>query len=108
VLDLVVSQDGRPPFNPRSAVQKFVRALNEYGIKRVFGDAYAGETFRRDFEDEEITYIVTKHKSATEIYETFEPHLNAHQVELLDVPKLQEQLLTLVIRGNRIDHPHWK
>ena len=32
------------------------------------------------------------------------PPLNAGEVELLDVPKLQEQLLTLVTRGARIDH----
>ena len=30
--------------------------------------------------------------------------LNAGEVELPDQPKLQEQLLTLVIRGSRIDH----
>src|SRR5262249_45310698 len=32
------------------------------------------------------------------------PTLNAGEVELLDLPKLQEQLLTLVVRGGRIDH----
>jgi hypothetical protein len=32
------------------------------------------------------------------------PPLNAGEIELLDVPKLQEQLLTLVVRGSRIDH----
>ena len=30
--------------------------------------------------------------------------LNAGEVELLDIPELQEQLLTLVVRGGRIDH----
>jgi len=30
--------------------------------------------------------------------------LNAGEVELLDVAVLQEQLLTLIWRGNRIDH----
>jgi hypothetical protein len=30
--------------------------------------------------------------------------LNAGEVELLDITELQEQLLTLVIRGDKIDH----
>ncbi len=38
------------------------------------------------------------------MYEALEPKLNAGEVELLDLPELQEQLLTLVWRGSRIDH----
>ena len=30
--------------------------------------------------------------------------MNAGEVELLDITELQEQLLTLVIRGDKIDH----
>jgi hypothetical protein len=71
VLDLVISQDGKTPFSPLSAVMKFVRALNEYEITRVFGDDYAGETFKRAFENEEITYVPSLQRSATEIYEAF-------------------------------------
>jgi hypothetical protein len=40
----------------------------------------------------------------TEIYESFEPRLNSGEVRLLDLPELTEQLLTLVIKGTRIDH----
>ena len=36
--------------------------------------------------------------------EGLEPPVNAGEVELLDVPKLQEQILTLVVRGTKIDH----
>jgi hypothetical protein len=103
VVDLVIKQDGVPPFNPRSAVRKFVGVLREYGIGLVTGDNYAGETFKRDFEDAQISYrpsALTK----TDLYEAFEPALNAGEIELPDIPKLQEQLLTLVIRGARIDH----
>jgi hypothetical protein len=103
VLDLVVSQDGRPPFNPRNAVRKFVRTMRDFGIRTVIGDNYAGNTFKSDFEDQGIHYILSE-ESKSELYELFEPHLNAGDVELLDVPKLQEQLLTLVVRGSRIDH----
>ena len=42
--------------------------------------------------------------SKSELYDQFEPRLNAGEVELLDDGKLQEQLLTLVIKGSKIDH----
>jgi hypothetical protein len=105
VLDMLISQTGSPPFNPRRAVLKFAGACREYGLAKVTGDAYAGETFRADFLENGIRYEVDdKFKSASDIYEAFEPKLNAGEVELLDEPKLQEQLLTLVWRGTRIDH----
>lgn len=103
VLDLVITQTGRPPFNPRDAVRKFAAVCKEYGVFRVIGDRYAGETFRADFQGEGISYQVsplTKHQ----LYEALEPRLNAGEIELLDVPKLQEQLLGLVTRGGKIDH----
>ena len=103
VLDLLMAQTGAPPFNPRHAVAKFAALLKEYGLSIVTGDAYAGETFRRDFEAEGISYSVST-QSKSEIYEAFEPKLNAGEIELLDDGKLQEQLLTLVIRGSKIDH----
>lgn len=103
VLACLVSQTGAPPFNPRSAVKKFAGVLREYGVSKVTGDAYAGQTFRRDFEDEGVTYIVSD-RTKSEIYDLFEPELNAGAVEILDIQELQDQLLTLVIRGSRIDH----
>jgi hypothetical protein len=104
VLDVLMSQTGTPPFNPRDAVRKFANELKSWGISRVVGDAYAGLTFRRDFEAEGgIIYDVSS-ESKSEIYSAFEPLLNAGEVELLDHGKLQEQLLTLVYRGSRIDH----
>jgi hypothetical protein len=103
VLDALMSQTGTAPFNPRDAVRKFAAELQAWGLTRVTGDAYAGMTFRRDFEDLGVSYSVsTRTKSA--IYDVFEPKLNAGEVELLDDGKLQEQLLTLVIRGSKIDH----
>jgi hypothetical protein len=103
VLDVLMSQTGAPPFNPRDAVRKFAAELKAWGLTRVTGDAYAGQTFRRDFEDLGITYSVST-RTKSEIYDSFEPKLNAGEVELLDDGKLQEQLLTLVIRGSKIDH----
>ena len=103
VLDCVVPQSGRPPFNPRAAVRKFAGVLKSYRVSVVVGDRYAGETFRADFAEAGVSYTpssLTKHQ----IYEALEPRINAGEVELLDLPKAQEQLLGLVVRGNKIDH----
>jgi hypothetical protein len=103
ILDSVVNQGPPPPFDPRMAVRRFAELLRQYGVGRVRGDRYAGETFRRDFEAEGITYhVATKTTSAT--YEAFEPRLNAGDVELLDVPVLVEQLTGLVMRGRKVTH----
>jgi hypothetical protein len=69
----------------------------------VTGDAYAGQTFRADLEEHRI-YDSVATRSKSDFYEAFEPMLDAGEVELLDLPKLQEQLLTLVWGGARIDH----
>ena len=103
VLDVLIAQTGAPPFNPRDAVRKFAAELKAWGLSRVTGDAYAGQTFRRDFEDLEIVYSVS-HRTKSEIYDAFEPKLNAGEVELLDHPKLTEKLLTLVLKNGKIDH----
>ncbi|WP_409188750.1 hypothetical protein [Bradyrhizobium sp. RDM4] len=103
VLDLVQKQAGEPPFNPRHAVERFGLTLKSYRISMVRGDNYAGETFKQDFEKLGISFRSST-RTKTEIYEAFEPALNAGEVELLDLPKLQEQLLALVTRGARIDH----
>ena len=103
VLDLLVSQTGRPPFNPSTAVDKFVDILQDYGIPRVWGDSFAGQTFAAQFRAHGVSYspaVLPK----SDIYEQLEPKLNAGLVELLDLPELQEQLLTLVWRGTKIDH----
>jgi hypothetical protein len=102
VLDLLEAQTGRPPFNPRDAVRKFAGLLSQYGLSRVTGDDYAGQTFRRDFEAASIAYSIAPSKSY--LYDALEPKLNAGEIELLDISELQEQLLTLVLRGGKIDH----
>jgi hypothetical protein len=103
VLARLESQAGGHPFNPRLATTKFAHILKEYGLRTVTGDAYAGQVFPTDFAERGITYrqsALTK----SELYEALEPKLNANEVELLDIGKLQEQLLTLVWRGVKVDH----
>src|SRR2546430_14317105 len=60
VLGLVVSQSGKPPFNPRAAVGKFAALAHEYGVAFVTGDNYGGQTFRRDFLEYGIGYDTLK------------------------------------------------
>lgn len=104
VLARVANQGQPPPFDPRTAVERFVAILREYRVGSVTGDRYAGETFRRDFERAGIDYDISD-GSKSDLYEAFEPHLNSHHVVLLDVPILEQQLLSLVWRGGKIDHP---
>ena len=47
VLDSLMSQAGGCPFNPRDAVRKFAAELREYGLSKVTGDTYAGQTFAK-------------------------------------------------------------
>jgi hypothetical protein len=104
LLDVLVNQGVPTPFNPRQAIMRFVAILQEYGLHRVTGDKFAGETFIYDFRDAGVSYDVSE-MNRSQLYESFEPKLNAGIVELLDLPKLQEQLLTLVVKPNgRIDH----
>lgn len=103
VVDLVLDQGQRPPFDPRAAVERFARALREYRISRVTGDKFAGQTFLADFQRHSILYAVTA-VSKSVLYEALEPRLNAREVILPDVPALEQQLLSLVWRGGKIDH----
>jgi hypothetical protein len=103
VQDVLISQTGGTPFDPRAAVKKFIGLCHEYKIKTVVGDAYGGQTFRKDFEAGGITYKVSDLTTA-EVYDAFEPMLNAGEVELLDHPKQTEQLLTLVVKNGKIQH----
>jgi hypothetical protein len=103
LLDAIVNQGPRPPFDPRLAVQRFVSALKEYGVSRVTGDKYAGETFVADFERHRVAYHVSD-KTKSQLYEAFEPLLNGNRVVLLDVAAVEQQLLGLGWRGGKIDH----
>lgn len=103
VLDVVINQGTVVPFNPRLAVARFAAMCTRYRCREVHGDAYAGTTFRHDFADCGIDYIVAK-ENRTDLYENLEVALNANQVELLDLPKLRSEMMTIVRRGASLDH----
>ena len=103
IVDLITNQGTKPPFDPRDAINKFVRILKQYSIYKVMGDKYAGDTFLHDFENQGITYEqcpVPKSK----LYETLEVELNGGRLSLPDNPKMLRQLLTLILKGGKIDH----
>ncbi len=103
VVCRVLDQGQPPPFDPRRAVARFVRVLQEYRLHGVTGDQYAGQTFAADFGAHGIAYRpapVPKHG----LYEALEPALNSGRVRLPNVPALEQQLLGLVWRGSKIDH----
>jgi phage terminase large subunit-like protein len=104
IVDKVLNQGQRPPFDPRRAVERFVPVLREYGCTSVVLDAYAGETFKADFEGYGIKATATT-MTASDAYEAFEVPLNGGRVVLPDVPTLEQQLLGLTWRNNKIDHP---
>ena len=103
VVDRVMNQGQRPPFDPRKAVERFASVLKEYRIFSVTGDRYAGNTFVSDFESLEIAYHVSE-LTTSQLYEALEPRINAGEVILLDSPSLEAQLLGLVWRSSKIDH----
>ena len=104
ISDCVVSQGQNAPFDPTVAIGRFAGVMREYGIHIVYGDLYAGNTFRYAFAQYGLGYEVSL-SSASELYAALEPVLNSRKVVLLDVPIVEEQLLGLCWRGNKITHP---
>jgi len=103
VLDRLINQGPPPPFDPNLAVERFVRELLDYRVSQIVLDRYAGLTFVKQFERQGISCRMSV-RTASEIYETFEPALNGRRIVLLDLPTLEQQLLGLVWRGSRITH----
>ena len=93
-------REAKPPFSPQSVVQEFAELLKSYGITQVYGDRYAGMWPREQFHNHGITYVVAD-KNTSEVYQAFLPLLNSGRVELLDVPRLRNQLSGLERRTSR-------
>lgn len=106
ILDAV--RERKAPFSPEAVVSEFSDLLKRYHLRKVVGDRYAGEWPREAFQRHGITYEpAEKPKSA--LYLDLLPKLNSGEVDLLDVPLLTTQFITLerrTARGGRdsIDH----
>jgi Phage Terminase len=106
VLDLLMDQGPRTgkTFSPEMAVKRFDDVRKLYGISKFTGDNFAKMWPQEACVKLGIEYVVSD-KNRSEIYAAFEPMLNAGLVDLLDIPKLTSQFISLVRKGVKIDHP---
>jgi len=107
ILDAL--REAVPPFSPELVVEQFAQVLEQYRIRAVVGDKYAGEWPRDRFRAHGIAYQPAD-KTKSQIYAELLPLLNSGAVELLDDRRLLNQLLSLERRsswGGResVDHP---
>jgi len=93
-------RERRPPFSPDSVVAEFAATLKSYGIRRVYGDRFAGEWPRERFRVHGVEYVVAV-KSKSDLYCALLPLLNSGRVELLDNKRLVAQLCSLERRVAR-------
>jgi hypothetical protein len=106
VVDAV--REVRAPFSPDSVVKEFAATLKSFGLTRIVGDRYGSEWPRERFRCHEIEYRIAD-KAKSELYLHLLPLLNSGRVELLDHPRLLNQLTGLERRTSRagkdsIDH----
>jgi hypothetical protein len=106
ILDCV--RERRAPFSPDGVVKEFADALKSYGISKVVGDRYGGEWPRERFKVHGVAYVVSD-KVKSDLYLGLLPLLNSGRVELLDHPRLVNQLIGLERRTSRagkdsVDH----
>jgi len=106
VVDAV--REVKPPFSPEDVVDEFATLLKRYRIVKVTGDRYAGEWPREQFRKLRISYEPAA-KPKSDLYRDLLPAINSRRIDLLDHPRLVNQLVSLerrTARGGRdsIDH----
>lgn len=106
---LVRVAEVRPPFSPDEATADLASVVKEFGLTRVFGDAYAGDWPRDRFRAHGVAYERAD-STKSDFYQAFLPLLNGQRVELLDHQRLIAQLLALERATSRlgkdsISHP---
>lgn len=108
-LILDVALERRPPFSPDDVVKEFAEVLRAYGLTSVTGDSYAGEWPRERFRAHGVAYEVAGANRST-LYLALVPVVASGRAQLLDLPRLTNQLINLERRTSRsgkdsIDHP---
>jgi hypothetical protein len=108
IATLDAIRERKPPFSPEDVVTEFADLLKSYGITRVLGDRYAGEWVKEPFQARGITYEAAA-KPKSDLYRDLVPLMNSKRADLLDHPKLVQQLVGLERRTARsgkdsIDH----
>jgi len=107
ILDAL--RESKPPFSPAQVVKECSSLLDRYCIHEVTGDRYGGDWPREQFRNRGIRYELSD-LPKTDLYRELLPSINSARIELLDHPRLFNQLLSLerrTARGGRdsIDHP---
>ena len=98
VLDAV--RERKPPFSPEAVTAEFTQLLKTYGTSDVHGDRYGGEWPREQFRKNGIAYDVAD-KTKSDLYRSLLPAINSGQIELLDHPRLINQVCNLERRTAR-------
>jgi hypothetical protein len=107
IVDAV--REAKPPFSPEGVCEEFSILLKSYGVSKVTGDKYAGVWPVEQFARFGVTYEPSA-APKIDLYRDLLPLINSRRIELLDRPKLINQLCALerrTARGGRdsIDHP---
>jgi hypothetical protein len=105
IVDCLVDQGPRinRTFSPEATVQRFSDILKQYHLQQVQGDRYAAQWPILAFQKLGIMYRPAD-LNRSQIYAAFEPLVNSGNCELLDHPKLLQQFIGLVRKGEKIDH----
>lgn len=106
VLDCL--RERRPPFSPEAVCAEFAETLKSYRISRATADRYAADFATEAMARNGVT-LDRSEKPKSDLYRELLPILNSGHVDLLDHPRLVEQLVGLerrTARGGRdsIDH----
>jgi hypothetical protein len=99
ILDVL--RCAKPPFDPDEVCKEFARAIRPYNLVTVRGDRYAGTWPASRFAAHGVTYEPVE-RTKSEIYQQALPLLMSRRVELLDNPKLINQLIGLERKPTRI------
>lgn len=99
----------KAPFVPTQAVAEMVTICREYRVHRIHGDRFGGEWPREGFTAAGVEYVLHS-KSKSDLYVDLLPRLFSGSVELLDMPVIGTELVSLERRVSPsgrelIDHP---
>ncbi|MER8972145.1 terminase family protein [Mesorhizobium sp. M0800] len=106
ILDAV--KEAVPPFSPEAVVAEFAKLVHSYGAREVTGDRYGGEFPRELFRRYGLTYRLAD-KTRSDLYLSLVPAMNSGRARLLDLRKVENQLVGLERRTSRggrdiVDH----
>jgi len=107
ILDL--AKLWRAPFNPHDIIAQQATELRRFSLRKVTGDNYAAEFVADSFKAQGISYAKSE-LAKSDLYRELLPCLCSAEIELLDDPKLIDQLAGLERRTrsggkDSIDHP---